>query len=52
MLTALAAATERMQLGNAVIPMEFENPFHFAEEFAVPGPCAPPPGPGSTGWVC
>jgi alkanesulfonate monooxygenase SsuD/methylene tetrahydromethanopterin reductase-like flavin-dependent oxidoreductase (luciferase family) len=35
MLTALAAATQRMQLGNAVIPMEFENPFHFAEDFAV-----------------
>jgi alkanesulfonate monooxygenase SsuD/methylene tetrahydromethanopterin reductase-like flavin-dependent oxidoreductase (luciferase family) len=35
MLTALAAATHRMQLGNAVIPLEFENPFHFAESMAV-----------------
>lgn len=35
MLTALAAATRRMQLGNAVIPLEFENPFHFAEEMGV-----------------
>ncbi|MGO3153215.1 MAG: LLM class flavin-dependent oxidoreductase [Galactobacter sp.] len=35
MLTALAAATTRMELGNAVIPLEFENPFHFAEEMGV-----------------
>lgn len=34
-LTALAAATEHLELGSAVIPMEFENPFQFAENFSV-----------------
>lgn len=34
-LTALAGATQRLQLGNAVIPLEYENPFRFAEDMAT-----------------
>ncbi|RUQ22683.1 MULTISPECIES: LLM class flavin-dependent oxidoreductase [Kocuria] len=35
MLGALSQATERIQLGNAVIPMEFENPLSLAEDLGV-----------------
>lgn len=35
MLTALAGVTTTLELGNAVIPLEFENPRRFAEDFAV-----------------
>jgi alkanesulfonate monooxygenase SsuD/methylene tetrahydromethanopterin reductase-like flavin-dependent oxidoreductase (luciferase family) len=32
---ALAQATERIRLGNAVIPVEYENPFRLAEDLAT-----------------
>lgn len=32
---AIAQATSRIQLGNAVIPLEFENPFRLAEDLAT-----------------
>jgi alkanesulfonate monooxygenase SsuD/methylene tetrahydromethanopterin reductase-like flavin-dependent oxidoreductase (luciferase family) len=35
MLGALSQATDRMQLGNAVIPLEFENPYRLAEDLGV-----------------
>ena len=35
MLGALSQATEHMELGNAVIPMEWENPFSLAEDLSV-----------------
>ncbi len=34
-LGALAVATERLELGNAVIPLEHENPFRLAEDLAT-----------------
>lgn len=35
MLGALSQATQRIELGNAVIPLEFENPFSLAEDLGV-----------------
>ncbi|WP_269928205.1 LLM class flavin-dependent oxidoreductase [Kocuria massiliensis] len=35
MLGALSQASERIELGNAVIPLEFENPFSLAEDLGV-----------------
>lgn len=34
-LGALSQVTERIRLGNAVIPVEFENPFRLAEDLAT-----------------
>ncbi|WP_129359460.1 MULTISPECIES: LLM class flavin-dependent oxidoreductase [Micrococcaceae] len=35
MLGALSQATERIELGSAVIPLEFENPYRLAEDLGV-----------------
>ncbi|MGB3732249.1 LLM class flavin-dependent oxidoreductase, partial [Microbacterium sp.] len=35
LLTAMAARTERIEVGTGVIDMRYENPFQFAEEAAA-----------------